>query len=201
MDWQFWVLVPLKKCKGGNVKSRSKQRGGTVLGLIVGVLIGLGMALGISVYVLKVPTPFNSKSASRTPAQDAAEAKKNQDWDPNAGLAKPIAKPAASAAPAPADDAQPAEATQSPAAGAPAADALPEYYVQVGAFRSSDDAQALRGKLALSGFDGKVFEREQAGQKIFRVRVGPYAGQAVADKAKGSLEAAGFETSLVRSQK
>ncbi len=185
----------------------NKQRGSTAIGVILGVLIGLGVALGVAVYVMKVPTPFNSKSTSRTPAQDAAEAKKNKDWDPNAALSgKPVAKPtdpAATKAPEPAakPQATPAMASQTPAAASPTADATIEYYVQVGAFRSDGDAQALRGKLALSNFEGKVIEREQSGQKVYRVRVGPFANQAAGDKAKASLDAAGFDTMVMRTQR
>ena len=56
-----------------------QQRGGTLLGFIFGLILGLGVALAVAVYVMKVPTPFNSKSTSRTPAQDAAENKKNKE--------------------------------------------------------------------------------------------------------------------------
>lgn len=181
-----------------------KQRGGTVLGVIVGVLVGLGVALGVAVYVMKVPTPFNNKSTSRTPAQDAAESTKNKDWDPNAGLSgKPAAKPADAASQAlPAVTPQTPAPVASPAAQAPAADTNAiDYYVQVGAYRSEDEAKAMRAKLALGGFEGKVIEREQAGHVVYRVRVGPYANTASGDKAKASLEAAGFETMIVRSQK
>ena len=182
----------------------NKQRGSTAIGVILGVLIGLGVALGVAVYVMKVPTPFNSKSTSRTPAQDAAEAKKNKDWDPNAALSnKPVVKPPDPAAPtaAPAAAAAPPPAAASPNPAGATADTAVEYYVQVGAFRSNDEAQALRGKLALSNFEGKVIEREQSGQKVFRVRVGPFANQAAGDKAKASLDASGFETMVIRAQR
>ena len=76
------------------------QRGGTLLGLIIGALIGLGAALAVAVYITKVPVPFMNKSQARNPDSDAAEAKKNKDWNPNAPLAgknqpKPAVPPAA----------------------------------------------------------------------------------------------------------
>ena len=75
-----------------------QQRGGTLLGLIIGLVIGLGLALAVAVYVTKVPVPFANKGQSRSTEQDAAEARKNKDWDPNAPLyGKNPAKPAGAA--------------------------------------------------------------------------------------------------------
>lgn len=72
----------------------NKQRGGTLLGLILGALVGLGAALAVAVYITKVPVPFMNKTQSRNPDSDAAEARKNKDWNPNAPLAgKNPAKP------------------------------------------------------------------------------------------------------------
>lgn len=62
---------------------KKKQLGGTILGFILGVIVGLGAALAVAVYVTKVPVPFLNKGAARGADQDAAEAQKNKDWDPN----------------------------------------------------------------------------------------------------------------------
>ena len=67
--------------------TQSTQHGGTLLGLIIGALLGLGAALAVAVYVTKVPIPFLNKGQSRAADSDAAEAKKNRDWNPNAPLA------------------------------------------------------------------------------------------------------------------
>ena len=103
---------------------RAQQRGGTVLGLIIGALVGLGAALAVAVYVTKVPVPFLNKSPPRATDTDAAEAKKNKDWDPNAPLAgKPVVKPAAPASSvvsAPASVDTPAVPAAAPAATAKA---------------------------------------------------------------------------------
>ena len=75
-----------------------QQRGGTLLGLIIGALVGLGAALAVAVYVTKVPVPFLNKNQPRSAETDAAEAKKNKDWDPNLQLAgKNPVKPAPAA--------------------------------------------------------------------------------------------------------
>ncbi|MCT9810593.1 SPOR domain-containing protein [Acidovorax sp. Be4] len=64
---------------------KTQQRGGTVIGLILGIIIGLGAALAVAVYVTKVPVPFLTKGP-KPAEQDAAEAQKNKDWDPNSPL-------------------------------------------------------------------------------------------------------------------
>lgn len=74
-----------------------KQRGGTLLGLVIGALVGLGIALTVAVYVTKVPVPFMNKSPARNAENDAAEAQRNKDWNPNAPLAGK--NPAKAAAP------------------------------------------------------------------------------------------------------
>jgi cell division protein FtsN len=102
------------------------QRGNFALGLIVGLLVGLALALGVALYVTKVPVPFVNKVPQRTAEQDAAEAERNKNWDPNAPLAgKPAARtaPAASApgalAPGIAVVPSPAKPTTAAAASAP----------------------------------------------------------------------------------
>jgi len=76
-----------------------QQFGGTIVGFVVGVVVGLGAALAVAVYVTKVPIPFVNKGVSRAADQDAAEAVKNKDWDPNAPLyGKNPVRPASAAA-------------------------------------------------------------------------------------------------------
>ncbi|MEP7298184.1 MAG: SPOR domain-containing protein [Burkholderiales bacterium] len=95
-----------KKSRRGGLKRQrggfERQRGGFAVGLIIGLLLGLGLALGVALYVTKVPVPFVNKVPQRTAGQDAAEAEKNKNWDPNSPLyGKNPARPgmAASAAP------------------------------------------------------------------------------------------------------
>jgi cell division protein FtsN len=75
------------------------------------------------------------------------------------------------------------------------------FFVQVGAFRTAEDAEGQRAKLLLSGIEAKVTEREQSGRAVFRVRVGPFDKKDDAEKAKDKLDAAGLETALVRVQR
>jgi cell division protein FtsN len=220
-----------------------QQRGSILVGIIIGVVLGLAAALAVAVYVTKVPIPFLNKGSSRTADQDAAETRKNQNWDPNAPLygknpAKPL-PPAPAIVPPPTSAATPASgpsgalpvppavagrAAASAAAApvapvartAPSADPLGDlaaaragtagadpflYFVQAGAFRTAEDAEAHRAKLSLMGLDARVTEREQSGRQVFRVRIGPFDRKEEADRSKDKLEAGGIETALVRVQR
>jgi cell division protein FtsN len=215
--------------------SSCRQRGGTFLGIVIGLMLGLGAALAVAIYVTKVPVPFVNKGISKNSAeQDAQEAQKNKNWDPNAPLyGKNPAKsstaatassttsvqspaPAANAA-SPAASAPKAEATAVKAADplgdlakAKAAGAAPVassgidpfiYFVQAGAFRTVEDAEAQKAKLGMAGFEAKITEREQSGRTVFRVRVGPLDKKDDGEKTKEKIDAAGFESALVRVQR
>ena len=75
------------------------------------------------------------------------------------------------------------------------------YFVQAGAFRSAEDAEAQRAKLAMLGIEALVSEREQAGRTVYRVRVGPFNQKALADLTREQLEVNGSEAALVRVQR
>jgi cell division protein FtsN len=210
---------------------KRSQFGNVIVGIIIGVVLGLAAALAVAVYVTKVPVPFLNKGQGRTPEQDAAEIRKNRDWDPNAPLyGKNPARPAAPGQPINPDNTQPAPPVATiPAPPAVAPDKSPPavsgrgsndplgefasakaaaagtdpfiYFVQAGAFRTPEDAETQRAKLSLMGLDAKVTEREQSGRQVFRVRVGPFEKKEDADKQKEKLESSGIESALVRVQR
>ena len=72
--------------------------------------------------------------------------------------------------------------------------------MQAGAFRSADEAEAQRARLALLGVSAQVTEREQAGKPIFRVRLGPFKEQDKAESTLSLLKGGGVEAALVRVQ-
>ena len=208
-----------------------RQRGGTLLGFILGLLIGLGVALGVAIYITKVPVPFMNKASNRTPEQDAAEDKKNKDWDPNAPLygKNPVRAPEKADGEAPAEGAasdKPKDAASrvDPKSTDPIADlaraseAKPKaaevkpadkadssdpfvYYVQAGAYRSNDEAETQRARLGMLGLEAKVSERDQGGRTVYRVRIGPLNAKTEAEKVRDKLEAAHIDSAMVRVQR
>jgi cell division protein FtsN len=87
-----------------------------------------------------------------------------------------------------------------PAPAAAGADPF-SYFVQAGAFKSPEEAQAQKARLAMLGMEASVTEREQAGRAVFRVRMGPFSQKAVADATREQLEVNGVEAALVRVQR
>lgn len=75
------------------------------------------------------------------------------------------------------------------------------YFVQAGAFKSPEDAETQRAKLAMLGMAADVSEREQSGRTVYRVRLGPFNDKALADATREQLEVNGVEAALVRIQR
>lgn len=203
-----------------------KPQGGTLLGFVVGLLVGLAAALAVAVYVTKVPIPLVDRGVTTDRGSEAIETERNKTWNPNAGLTtKPApAVPAAAqeAAAAPASEATPPAPAPAPSATDPLGELIQTqtqgpgqvttveappvadpfiYFVQAGAFRNAEEAEAQRARLAMLGFDAKVSEREQAGRPVFRVRVGPYEKKAEAEAQQTRLTSQNVETALVRVQR
>ncbi|MDI9332572.1 MAG: SPOR domain-containing protein [Alphaproteobacteria bacterium] len=196
---------------------RHPSFGGTFLGLVIGLVLGLLVALGVAIYVSKVPVPFMNKGANRGADPSAADTEKNKDWDPNAPLygknpVKPTEKP------------QEDGAKTNPVLAPPAVVGMPQdnksedplgdlareranapdpfqYYVQVGAFRSAEEAEGLRAKLSLAGYDPKVTVREVTGRQLHRVRIGPIESKSEAEEVQQKLNAAKMASALVRVQR
>ncbi len=186
-----------------------RQRGNFAVGLVIGLLAGLALALGVALYIAKVPVPFIDKVPQRTSEQDQQEAERNKTWNPNAPLAPatataPPAVPGAASVPAPGRD--PAAILSGTDAPAPAVSTAPgvepfTYFVQIGAYTRSADAESQRAAMAMQGLTARVSEREQAGRVVYRVRVGPFERQAEADAVQAQLRGLGVEGQLVRVQR
>jgi cell division protein FtsN len=204
---------------------------GLIIGLLLGLGIALGVALYITKvpipFVDKVPqrtAEQDAEEAARNRGWDpnaalngnragakAASGVVGGGTPPPAPAATPAPTPApaAASAPAPAKPAASAAATppkpaapeaKTAAASAPAADPY-VYYVQAGAYTRSEDAEGQRAKLAMQGFSAEIYERDQSGRVVFRVRMGPIDSRDEAEALQRKVEAGGMEANLVRVQR
>lgn len=62
------------------------------------------------------------------------------------------------------------------------------WAVQLGAFKTEDDANKLRGRLQAAGFASYVDKLAAEGQTLWRVRAGPETDRSGADKLRGRIK-------------
>lgn len=186
----------------------ARQRGSTLTGLIIGLVLGLALAVVVVVVVTKAPIPFVSRTThAPDPAATNAPAKPP---DPNQSLYSHEAPPAESntappnmaASNSPTPSAVPGVAAVEHAAppavnSAPAGSDTRPSYVQAGAYHTQDDAEGMRGRLALLGFDAAVSAADQNGTTLYRVRLGPYNRVDDLNRVRQRLAESGIDASVV----
>jgi len=81
--------------------------------------------------------------------------------------------------------------------GQPATPGGGSYVIQVGSFRSGDDADALKARLAMLGMVAEVRTVTVNGETWHRVRLGPFETARAADRARRNLSDNGFESMVL----
>jgi cell division protein FtsN len=198
----------------GGRRLSAGQKGGTLVGLAIGLLVGLAIAVVVTLYMSRSPVPFVDKI--KRPGDRPEAATPADVPDPNRSMQKnrpattepPVAvtPPAAPGTDAPAAPGTAASTTP----GAPAAPTAPPagasetpadkatYLLQAGAFKGQEDAEAMKARLALVGFEARIVMAEVNGVTFYRVRVGPYGQLDDMNRARTRLAENGVEASVVR---
>lgn len=104
---------------------------------------------------------------------------------PSPAASPPASPPVAASVPKPA----PAASEQPVPAGS--------WWVQLGSFSQSANAQRLVQQLSTKGFSARVSPVKSKGKELFRVRAGPVGDRAAATALQARLAAAGYKGSLV----
>ena len=138
------------------------------------------------------PAASQPAPASSQPAATAQASATKTEALPAESKPKP-ATPSAQPAPAPAKATT--ATTQAPAPAAPAASSV-GFAVQLGAFSSATEADALRDRLRGAGYSAIVQPVRTDKGTLHRVRVGPVASRAEAEQLKSRL-APGFGAGMV----
>ena len=61
------------------------------------------------------------------------------------------------------------------------------YYLQVGAFRSMEEAERMRAKLAFLGFEASLYKKTKPGSIFYRVRLGAFNSEEELNRVKKRL--------------
>ena len=112
-------------------------------------------------------------------------------------------EPEVSAVPPGDDTPMPAPDSETPAAPAPQPESEPDddaqYMVQAGSFRSHEDADRLKARLALMGVQADIHSVEvDGGETWHRVRIGPFADRGRVEAIRGRLEDENVDSILLR---
>ena len=189
-----------------------RQTGGTLAGLIIGLALGLAIATAVAFYVNKAPVPFVDPPPRPS---DRGVVDPDRAPDPNAGLLQGRNAPAggppqgvpgspplpeSERALAALEDRPGAPAATSPAPVTPSAQVADgsSYLLQIGAFKRAEEAEALRARVALTGFEVSVVQADIDGATWHRVRLGPFARLDDLNRARARLAEAGIEGSVIR---
>lgn len=178
------------------------QKSKALASLIIGMVIGVSIAGIVAWYMVKKnPTTFNQPSVARempkpVPQIEVPQPKSNGQAEttqpqfefykvlPDKSEGATASKPAAVAKPQP----------------KPPVDSTP-YLVQAGSFQNADDAEKLKARLALGGFEASIVSVNIPEKGLWhRVRLGPFAGLAAANATIASLKTNGIAATAVRAQ-
>jgi cell division protein FtsN len=177
----------------------------TIVGFLFGLVAGLVLSAALALYITKSPMPFVNKVQRPTENVNPGAGGLR---DPNRPLYSNTSQAPGAAAPAPAAPAAPPESSGAaaparPAQSAPqaAANEGSRLMLQAGAFKSSQDADGMRARLALLGLDARVTQFSQDGATVlYRVRIGPFGGLDDLAGIRRTLSENGIEAQVVHTQ-
>jgi cell division protein FtsN len=188
------------------LRPRRTARGGTLLGIFIGLVMGLALAAGVAYYLgksgLTVPLASvgQAKDGARGAKADATAAppdKPRFDFYKILPGAEEPKLPAERKAERPAEKSVPVAAAKAP--DKEPAKAADRFWLQAGAFNGEPDAENLRARLAMAGWEAVIQTVPLPDKSVrFRVRLGPYDNTDELNRIKGELGKGGFDVAVIR---
>ncbi|MFZ3087624.1 MAG: SPOR domain-containing protein [Methylotenera sp.] len=177
-------------------------------GLLVGFLLGVAASLAVVMFIKGGENPFTQLANTKKPVSEkiAEDAKKSSDSNDDTEIQKPADSnaqnnnkddktrfdfytilPGSESKVTTEDIKQPQPVVQY------------TYYLQVGAFQTEEEADNMKAKLALQGFEALVQTATIPDKGVWhRVRVGPLNSLDQINKTKNDLASNGFKTDLIK---
>ena len=187
-------------------KSNSGKKGSNLfLGLFIGYALGLVSAIGVWMYIHQAPSPFiqNEKPEVSTkiePSKNGNIALKemlildnseDQAKDPNEKTRFEFYEML------PGNEEPVTEIELQKAAEQPIL--KDKYYLQVGSFKDTEDAENLKAKIAMLGMEAYVQSADLSEKGMWhRVRVGPFTKIDTIKKTRSSLLQSGIKANLIK---
>ena len=163
-------------------------------GLIVGLLFGVAIAVGFTIYIKGGESPFSAKTETAVTVESGNPVDTKKDAKADEAPTKDRfeyynilpgneSKVTEQEIKQLNNDAQPKEA----------------YFLQVGAFKTEQEADNVKAKLALLGLEAIIQTATTPDHGVLhRVRVGPYADPSQLTKTRSDLVENGFKPDLIK---
>ena len=163
-------------------------------GLIVGLLFGVAIAVGFTIYIKGGESPFSAKTETAVTVESGNPVDTKKDAKADEAPTKDRfeyynilpgneSKVTEQEIKQLNNDAQPKEA----------------YFLQVGAFKTEQETDNVKAKLALLGLEAIIQTATTPDHGVLhRVRVGPYADPSQLTKTRSDLVENGFKPDLIK---
>lgn len=186
--------------KRSDLPQGARRSGSSLLvGILIGLVLGLGVALGVAWYINKIPSPFASRvtqpkgepAKAPPPQTSRGDEKKAKNEEAKSRFDFYKILPGAEE---PTTDKSPREAPVGATPGGKEA-----FMLQAGAFQNAADADNLKARLALLGFEATIETSTLADKGTWhRVRVGPYTSVEELNRMRDTLKQNGVPTTLIK---
>lgn len=192
-------------------RSRAAGRGGTLLGIFIGLVLGLAIAAAVAYFLGRsgLTTPMSAVTGAKEPPRgvrpelgatnQGAEKPRFDFYKILPGGEEPKATPDRRTLEKGGE--RPAEKVAEPSRPPEPAALRPgdRFWLQAGAFSNAADAEDLKARLALSGWEAAVQPVAMADKtQRYRVRLGPYDNTDELNRVKKELGSRGFDVAVVR---
>ena len=187
-------------------KSNSRKKGSNLfLGLFLGYVLGLVSAIGVWMYIHQAPSPFiqNEKPEISTKIKPSTNGdialkemlildnSQSQTKDPNEKTRFEFYEML------PGNEEPVTEIELQKAAEQPLL--KDKYYLQVGSFKDTEDAENLKAKIAMLGMEAYIQSADLSEKGMWhRVRVGPFTKIDAIKKTRSSLLQSGIKANLIK---
>lgn len=187
-------------------RSNSRKKSSNLfLGLFIGYVLGLVSAIGVWMYIHQAPSPFiqNERTEASTkikPSENGNIALKEMlILDSNQGQTKDQNEKTRfefyemlPGNEEPVTEIELQEAAEQPIL-------KDKYYLQVGSFKDTEDAENLKARIAMLGMEAYVQSADLSEKGMWhRVRVGPFTNIDTIKKTKSSLLQSGIKANLIK---
>ena len=190
-------------------RARQAGRGSTLLGIFIGLVLGLSIAAAVAFFLGRsgLTSPLQSPGTAKEPARAAKGELGAQGTTPDKprfdfykilpGAEEPKSSVDRRAPDKGAE--RPLDKVQDAGRITEAAKPADRYWLQAGSFTAQSDAENLKARLALGGWEANVQEGTVPDKGVrYRVRLGPYDNPDELARMKADLVRRGFDVAVIK---